>query len=154
MACDRSELLMAYRWPAALLASSLVLAGAALCIAGLAMRFLSQPIPIRIEGGLDVDRLVMPASLTIQADKPLPVVGVVDVKDEVRIADDAPLAIRGPVTVREIKAPLQVNAQASVLGPVQISSPDPITVDGDVSVDGDVQIKGKIGAEVRPKLLP
>ena len=154
MARDRSELLLAYRWPAALLASSIVLASAALFIAWLAMRFLSQPIPIRIEGGLDVDRLVMPSSLTIQADKPLPVAGVVDVKDDVRIADDAPLAIRGPVTVREIKTPVQVNAQATVEGPVQISSPEPISVDGDVSVDGVVQIKGKVGAEVRPKLLP
>ena len=154
MARDRSELLMAYRWPAALLASSIVLASAALFIAWLAMRFLSQPIPIRIEGGLDVDRLVMPASLTIEAKQPLPVVGVVDVNDEVRIADDAPLAIRGPVTVREIQAPLQVRAKASVDGPVQVSSPDPLKVEGDVSVDGVVQIKGKVGAEVRPKLLP
>ena len=154
MARDRSELLMAYRWPAALLASSIVLAGAALYIAGLTMRFLSQPIPIRIEGGLDVDRLVMPASLTIEAKQPLPVVGVVDVKDEVRIADEAPLAIRGPVTVREIQAPLQVTAKASLDGPVQVASPDPLKVEGDVSVDGVVQIKGKVGAEVRPKLLP
>ncbi|WP_028951719.1 hypothetical protein [Synechococcus sp. CC9616] len=137
MSRDRSELLQVF---------SIVLASAALCIAWLAMRLLSQPIPIRIEGGLDVDRLVMPASLTIEAKQPLPVVGVVDVKDEVRIADDPLLSIRGPVTVREIKAPLQVNAQASVEGAVQISSPDPISVDGDVSVDGVVLIEGKVDA--------
>lgn len=73
MAYNRSELLMAYRWPAALLISSLVLSGSALVIAWVAIRFLSQPIPIRIQGGLDVDRLVMPPTLTIRADQPLPV---------------------------------------------------------------------------------
>ena len=47
-----------------------------------------------------------------------------------------------------------MTAKASVDGPVQVASPDPLKVEGDVSVDGVVQIKGKVGAEVRPKLLP
>ena len=58
---------MAYRWPAAVVLSSLVLAVTA-------VKLLSRPIPIAIEGGLQVDKLVLPPSVTIRSDTPLPVV--------------------------------------------------------------------------------
>ena len=103
MTRDRSEFLMACRWPAAVMVSSVVLGGSIVTVAWMAIRLLSEPIPIRIDGGLDVDRLVMPATLTIRADQPLPVKGEVGVKDQVQISGEAPLAIRGPITVREIK---------------------------------------------------
>ena len=74
---DRSELLMAYRWPAAVVFSSVVLSGSIVTVAWMAIRFLSEPIPIRVDGGLQVDRLVMPSTLTIRADQPLPVNGEV-----------------------------------------------------------------------------
>ena len=45
------ELLLAYRWPAAVVVSSVVLAATAIQI-------LSKPIPIRVEGGLQIDKLV------------------------------------------------------------------------------------------------
>ena len=57
---------MAYRWPAAVVLSSLVLAVTA-------AKLLSRPIPIAIEGGLQVDKLVLPPSITIRSDTPLPV---------------------------------------------------------------------------------
>ena len=58
---------MAYRWPAAVVLSSLVLAVTA-------AKLLSRPIPIAIKGGLQVDKLVLPPSVTIRSDTPLPVV--------------------------------------------------------------------------------
>jgi len=60
------ELLLAYRWPAAVVVSSVVLAATAIQI-------LSKPIPIRVEGGLQIDKLVLPASVTIRSNEPLPV---------------------------------------------------------------------------------
>ena len=60
------EMLLEYRWPAAVVVSSVVLAATAIQI-------LSKPIPIRIEGGLQVDKLVLPASVTIRSNEPLPV---------------------------------------------------------------------------------
>ena len=175
MAYNRSELLMAYRWPAAVLISSVVLSGSALVIAWVAIRFLSQPIPIRIQGGLDVDRLVMPPTLTIRADQPLPVEGMVGVKEPVQIANDAPLTIRGPITVQKITTPVQVrgavdaharvsasdtpiavelNTPVSVDGSVVVK--EPVTVKGDVDVDveGKVNVEGQVGAKVKPQLLP
>ena len=47
------ELLLAYRWPAAVVVSSVL-------IAATAIQLLSKPIPIRVEGGLQVDKLVLP----------------------------------------------------------------------------------------------
>ena len=66
-ACDQPFLLTAYRWPAAVVLSSLVLAVTA-------AKLLSRPIPIAIKGGLQVDKLVLPPSVTIRSDTPLPVV--------------------------------------------------------------------------------
>ena len=60
------DLLMAYRWPAAVVLSSLVLAVTA-------VKLLSRPIPIAIQGGLQVDKLVLPPSVTIRSVTPLPV---------------------------------------------------------------------------------
>ena len=78
------DLLMAYRWPAAVVLSSLVLAVTA-------AKLLSRPIPIAIKGGLQVDKLVLPPSVTIRSDTALPVV----VQEQVTIGGAAPLAI-GP----------------------------------------------------------
>jgi len=170
MTRDRSEFLMACRWPAAVMVSSVVLGGSIVTVAWMAIRFLSEPIPIRIDGGLDVDRLVMPATLTIRADQPLPVKGEVGVKDQVQISGEAPLAIRGPITVREIKSPVQVSgnvraqaevtaiqapvqADVTVKDPLSIAVKDQLSVDAKVQVKGPVNVKGDVDAEVKPRLL-
>ena len=155
---DRSEFLMAYRWPAAVVFSSVVLSGSIVMIGWMAIRFLSEPIPIRVDGGLQVDRLVMPATLTIRADQPLPVNGEVGVKDQVQIAEDAPLAIRGPITVREIKSPVQVSgnvqtkADVIVKDQLSIAVKDQLNVDAEVRIKGPVNVSGDVEAEVRPRL--
>jgi len=142
MSHPRSELLMAYRWPAAVFASSVVLGSALLVMTWMVIRFLSAPIPIRIEGGLDVDRLVMPATLTIRADQPLPVQGGVVVKEQVQISGAAPLPIRGPITVREIASPLQAS----------VTVQEQLNVDAKVRVEGQVNVTGDVDAKVKPRL--
>ena len=101
---------MAYRWPAAVVLSSLVLAVTA-------AKLLSRPIPIAIKGGLQVDKLVLPPSVTIRSDTPLPVV----VQEQVTIGGAAPLAIEGPVTISG-------NAPLAVEGAVSLTAEDPLAV--------------------------
>jgi uncharacterized protein YdeI (BOF family) len=142
------DLLMAYRWPAAVVLSSLVLAAAG-------VKLLSRPIPIAIEGGLQVDKLVLPPSVTIRSDTPLPV----QVQEQVTITGDAPLAIEGPVTVRSIEGAVTVNADArvsSVEGKVSVTADQPLPVQADVDVDDKITIEGKVDIEgkVKPTLLP
>ena len=156
MTLSRRDLLMAYRWPMALVLSSVVLAVTA-------VRILSRPIPIAIEGGLQVDKLVLPPSVTIRAAQPLPVA----VADKVLISGDAPLGIKGPLTVRAIEGAVQVkgdvDARATVAGidnPVTVTTDQPLPVQGDVvvkdkvMVGGNVTVEGNVGAKVRPGLLP
>ena len=116
---------MAYRWPAAVVLSSLVLAVTA-------AKLLSRPIPIAIKGGLQVDKLVLPPSVTIRSETPLPVV----VQEQVTIGGaNAPLAVEGAVSV---------------------TAEDPLAVRADVSVDNKVTIGGKVDIQgkVKPTLLP
>ena len=72
-------------------------------------KLLSRLIPIAIQGGLQVDKLVLPPSATIWSDTPLPVV----VQEPVTIGGAAPLAIEGPVTISG-NAPLAVKGAVSI----------------------------------------
>jgi len=142
------DLLNAYRWPVALVLSSLVLAVTA-------AKLLSRPIPIAIKGGLQVDKLVFPPSVTIRSVTPLPVV----VKEQVTIGGDGPLSIEGPVSVKSIAGAVTVNADARVSGvegQVSVTAEDPLVVRADVSVDNKVTIGGKVDIQgkVKPTLLP
>ena len=137
---------MAYRWPAAVVVSSLVVAAALSGLAWVALRVLSRPIPIAIEGGLQVDKLVLPPTVTINATSALPVT----VTGSVPLVTDSPLAIQGPLTVNG-----DVRTQAKLSGidtPVSIQA---VTVDGSISVkeairiDGKVNVDGGVKAKVR-----
>ena len=148
MPVSSRDLLMAYRWPAAVVLSSLVLAATA-------VKLLSRPIPISIEGGLQVDKLVLPPSVTIRSDTPLPVV----VQEQVTISGDAPLAIEGPVSVKSIAGAVTVNADARVTGvegQVSVTADQPLPVRADVTVEDRITIGGKVDIEgkVKPSLLP
>ena len=155
MPSSRQELLLAYRWPIALVGSSLILGGAVLVLTQTAVRLLSQPIPIAIEGGLQVDRLVLPPTVNISSATPLPVV----VNDPVSVANKHPLTIRGPLTVKALQGTVQV--KGDVQAKAQVTSIEtPVTVQGEVSVKdplsikGKVTVDGKVGAKVKPTLLP
>ena len=139
---------MAYRWPAAVVLSSLVLSVTA-------AKLLSRPIPIAIKGGLQVDKLVLPPNVTISSVTPLPVV----VQEQVTIGGDRPLAIEGPVSVKSIAGAVTVNADARVTGldgEVSVKADQPIPVRADVTVEDRITIGGKVNIEgkVKPTLLP
>ena len=139
---------MAYRWPAAVVLSSLVLSVTA-------AKLLSRPIPIAIKGGLQVDKLVLPPNVTIRSVTPLPVV----VQEQVTIGGDRPLAIEGPVSVKSIAGAVTVNADARVTGldgEASVKADQPIPVRADVTVEDRITIGGKVNIEgkVKPTLLP
>jgi len=151
MSSSRQELLFAYRWPIALVGSSLILGGAVLVLAQTAVRLLSQPIPIAIEGGLQVEKLVLPPTVNISSATPLPVV----VNDPVTVENKQPLTIRGPLTVKALQGTVQV--KGDVQAKAQVSSIEmPVTVQGEVSVKDPLSIKGKVTVDgkVKPTLLP
>ena len=102
--------------------SSLVLAAAIGGLAWTAVRLLSRPIPIAIEGGLQVDRLVLPPTVTIDVAAPLPV----RVSDAVSVSGD----VRADARLSGIDSPVSV-------APITVT---PITV-APVSVDGAVTVK-------------
>jgi len=151
MSSTRQLLLSAPRSPRALVGSSLILGGAVLVLAQTAVRLLSQPIPIAIEGGLQVDKLVLPPTVNIGSATPLPVV----VNDPVSVANKQPLTIRGPLTVKALQGTVQV--KGDVQAKAQVSSIEmPVTVQGEVSVKDPLSIKGKVTVDgkVKPTLLP
>ena len=122
MAPNTRDLLFAYRWPAAVVISSVVLAAALL-------KLLSQPIPIRIDGGLNVDRLVMPATVTIRTEGPLPVQAGVVVDGDSSLNGEQPIRISGPVTVRgDVGARVagEVDAAVQVPSALTIRTDDPL----------------------------
>ena len=161
MAPNSRDLLFAYRWPAALVISSAFLAAALL-------KLLSQPIPIRIDGGLNVDRLVMPSTVTIRSDEPLPVQADVVVDGDASQNGEQPIRISGPVTVRgdvDARVAGEVNAAVEVPSALTIRTDDPldvvnevtnkdltvtsrVTLDQPVNIEGSVNVKGKVGARI------
>ena len=165
MAPNSRDLLFAYRWPAALVISSAFLAAALL-------KLLSQPIPIRIDGGLNVDRLVMPSTITIRTDEPLPVQAGVVVDGDASRKGEQPIRISGPVTVRgDVDARVAGDVDARVAGEVEVPSAltirtdDPldvinevtnkdltvtsrVTLEQPVEIKGSVDVKGKVGARI------
>ena len=121
--------------------SSLVLAAAIGGLAWTAIRLLSRPIPIAIEGGLQVDRLVLPPTVTIDVNAPLPV----RVSDAVSVNGN----VRADARVSGIDRPVSV-------APVTVA---PVSVDGAVTVketvriDGKVKVDGPVNARVGPRPL-
>ena len=164
----RMHLLMVLRWPVALVLSSVVLAVAL-------FKILSQPIPIRIDGGgLNVERLVMPQTVTIKAEDPIPVQAGVTVDGNSTQKGEQPIRITGPVVVQGIESPVKVSgsvgaeidgkvtarvdeidAPIQLQSPVQVVNEKPLQVEGavnvaepvSVAVDGKVDVKGRVGIE-------
>ena len=115
-----------------------MIAAALAVLAWVALRVLSRPIPIAIEGGLQVDKLVLPPTVTINATSALPVT----VTGSFPLVTQSPLAIQGPLTVNG-----DVRTQANLSGidtPVAIQA---VTVDGSISVKEAVRIDGKVDVE-------
>ena len=150
MTPNRRELLLAYRWPLAVVISSLVMAAAVAGFAEVVVRLLSRPIPIAIGGGLQVDRLVLPPTVTIRATTALPVT----VTDPVPVLTARPLAIRGPLAIQgDVRAKAQLSGIDTpvAIEPVKV---EPITVEGQVTLKEPVRLRGPVtvDGEVKAKI--
>ena len=103
-----------------------------------------------MEDGLQVDKIVLPASVTIRSNAPLPVA----VREDVVITGNMPLAVQGQVqvggevraNVRSIETPVEVSAAVKVSKTVNVN--------GKVNVGGKVTVDGNVGVKVKPTLLP
>ena len=74
------------------------------------------------------------------------------------ITSEQPLVI-GPVKVQSIDRPVAINGTvdakaqvSSITAPVQVDGA--VTVKNTVDIGGTVNVEGKVGAEVKPHLLP
>ena len=152
-------LMMASRWPLAVAIAAWAVAVAAIQILRQPIPIalpLNQPFPVRLVGGITVDKLSAPVRvkgegpLSIEADAALPVAGDVGVPKGVQVID--PVQIKGgvtvdsPVTVEEVSAPVSVNGPDG--GAVLVSTPDGelLNVTGGVKVDS---VGGRINVQLR-----
>ena len=152
-------LLMASRWPLAVVIAAWAVAVAAIQILRQPIPIalpLNQPLPVRLVGGITVDQLSAPVSvkgeepLSIEAVKALPVSGDVGVPKGVAVTEpvkvEGGVSVEGAVTVGEVTAPVTVNGSDG--GPVLVGTPDGelLNVTGGVRVDS---VGGKINVQLR-----
>ena len=107
MTSSRQYLMLAYRWPAAILVSSLIIAAALAVMAWVTISVLSRPIQIAIVCSLQVDKIVLSPTVTVNATSALPMT----VTDSVPLVTESPLEIWGPLTVNS-----DVRTQAKLSG--------------------------------------
>ena len=152
-------LMMASRWPLAVVIAAWAVAVAAIQILRQPIPIalpLDQPFPVRLVGGITVDELSTPVSvkgegpLSIEAATTLPVAGDVGVPKGVEVIRpvqvEGGVSVDGPVTVGEVTAPVGVNGPEG--GAVLVSTPDGelLNVTGGVKVDS---VGGRINVQLR-----
>ncbi|MGB5136183.1 MAG: hypothetical protein WBN89_13520 [Prochlorococcaceae cyanobacterium] len=166
-ASDQSQwfkILMAVRWPLALVTASAILGGVALRVLSRPIQValvLDRPLPVQA----DVDQLARPVRvqelanpIRIQAQDLVSVRGAVEIasKDAIAITGQprivldepvaikaaAPLPVRSEVTI-EASKPLPVKAEVEaaqplpVKGEVDVAAKEPLTVNSSVTLDTD-----------------
>ena len=160
-------LLMANRWPLAVALAAWAVAVAAIQILRQPIPIglpLSQPLPVKLVGGITVDQLTAPVRvqgeepLMIQAAETLPVAGDVAVPKGVGVSTpvqvEGGVSLSGPVTVDEVTQPVTVQGEDG--DAVLVATPDGerLNVSGGVKVDS---VGGKISVQLRDaakSLLP
>lgn len=132
------RLLHSCRWPFTFLAATWLLVSGA-------SHLLRHPIPVRIDGGVSLDRVAEP--IQVQAESPLRVVGTVVVANQgaIKVAAED-IIFRRPITVQASKSipvtaeraipvhavePVAVTAKAAI--PVKATQPIPVSTGGPVS---------------------
>ena len=152
-------LLMASRWPVAVVVATWALALAAIQILRQPIPIglpLNQPLPVKLVGGITVDQLTAPVRvkgeqpLAIEAAKPLPISGDVGVPKGVTVSSsvqvEGGVSVEGPVTVDEVTEPVTVHGSDGEA--VLVSTPDDemLNVTGGVKVDS---VGGRINVQLR-----
>lgn len=139
------RLLHASRWPLAVVLAAWALAVAVTQVLRQPIPIglpLAQPLPVRLEGAIKVDRILQP--IVVGGKEPLPVVAVVDVQNKKPIPVDE-------VTVN-VEAPVKVEARQ----PLPVQADQPLPVSGSVEVDAinkavpiateePIDVAGKVG---------
>ena len=160
-------LLMASRWPLAVALAAWAIAVAAIQILRQPIPIglpLSQPLPVKLVGGITVDQLTAPVRvkgeepLMIQAAETLPVAGDVAVPKGVAVSKpvqvEGDVALSGPVTVNEVTQPVTVQGEDGDALLVATPDGERLNVVGGVKVDS---VGGKISVQLRDtakSLLP
>ncbi len=148
-------LLMASRWPIAVVAAAWALAVAVTQILRQPIPIglpLDQPFPVRVVGGVTIDdlkaavRVKSEGSLAIDAAGSLPVQGHVAVTKPVMVESNKTLDVQGKVVVDELKAPVQVKGIDE--NPILVGTADEeqLNVGGAVEV---TEIGGRINVRLR-----
>ena len=148
-------LAMASRWPLAVVIAAWSVAVAAIQILRQPIPIglpVGQPFPVRVVGGITVDKLKAPVSvksegsISIDASEALPVQGQVSVIKPVLIDSNKTIEVQGQVSVDEVIAPVKV--QGVDEGPVLVgtSDEDQLTVGGAVEV---TEVLGRINVRLR-----
>jgi hypothetical protein len=152
-------LLMASRWPVAVVVAAWAVALAAIQILRQPIPIglpLNQPLPVKLVGGITVDQLSAPVRvkgeepLAIEAANPLPVSGDVGVPKGVTVSSsvqvEGGVSVEGPVTVDEVTKPVTVHGSDGEA--VLVSTPDDemLNVTGGVKVDS---VGGRINVQLR-----
>lgn len=143
------RLLMACRWPLALVLSAWSLAVAAIQILRQPIPIalpLDQPLPVRVAGPLKIESIAEPVK--VESNKALAVQGKVSVERTVQVKAEAPLPVRsseplavaGDVAVQQIEKPISVAGIAKEIE-VQVNNDEPLQVQGSVGVD---QVGGRV----------
>ena len=160
-------LLMASRWPLAVALAAWAIAVAAIQILRQPIPIglpLSQPLPVKLVGGITVDQLTAPVRvkgeepLMIQAAETLPVAGDVAVPKGVAVSQPVhvkgDVALSDPVTVNEVTQPVTVQGEDGDALLVATPDGERLNVVGGVKVDS---VGGKISVQLRDtakSLLP
>ena len=139
------RLLHASRWPLAVVLAAWALAVAVTQVLRQPIPIglpLSQPLPVRLEGAIKVDRILQP--IVVGGKEPLPVVAVVDVQNKKPIpVDDVEVTVQAPVRVEARQAlPVQASQPLPVKGNVEV---DGINKAVPIATEEPIDVAGKVG---------
>lgn len=161
------DLLMASRWPLAVVLAAWAVAIAAVQILRKPIPIglpLSQPLPVKLVGGISVEqfkpsvRVKSEGALSVEAAKALPVSGSVKVPEGValsrpiKVDTSTPLEVNSdvnvdnPIVVSEVSEPVSIRAVAGET--LEVSTPDgeTLNINGSVKVNS---VGGKINVRLR-----
>ena len=147
------RLLHASRWPLAVVLASWALAVAVTQVLRQPIPIglpLSQPLPVRLEGAIKVDRILQP--IVVGGKEPLPVVAVVDVQNKKPIpVDDVRVSVQAPVRVEAQQAlPVQASQPLPVMGNVEV---DAINEAVPIATEEPIGVTGKVGVNELSKAV-
>jgi hypothetical protein len=148
------QLLMACRWPLALVLSTWAAATAAIVVLKQPIPIalpLDRPLPVQVKGALHIQGIDQ--TVAVRTDSPLAVAGTVNVGEAVSVQaasplpvlSSQPLEVDGAVAVKQITQPVVVEGINKEIA-VEINNEEPLEVSGNVAVE---EVGGRINVTLR-----